>query len=366
MTKPTIGQDPWGEQLNAHLDSLEAATAAAQSDANTANSGLTGKANTSHTHTEGDVTGLTATLAGKASTSHSHATSDVTGLDAALAAKAAAATLNAHTADTANPHSVTKAQVGLGNAENTSDANKPVSTATQAALDAKAAASHTHAASDITSGVFDIARLATGTPDGSKFVRDDGVLATPPGGGGGVGGRTLSGRYLFNACIGSATNDAFNPAGNMLAIPLWLPVDTAFDEIKTSVGVAGAGGAVVRMFVYAATTAGLPGALAFDAGTFDATSTGDKSIAISETLTAGAYFVCLVTNDAAVRVRGIGNSPAASPVNWLGALGPGNPSGLYVTYTGYTATSAPPSTATLAGQTVVTTNDCPAIGLRAS
>jgi chaperonin cofactor prefoldin len=42
--------------------------------------------------------------------------------------------LNAHTADTANPHSVTKAQVGLGNAENTSDADKPVSTAQASAI----------------------------------------------------------------------------------------------------------------------------------------------------------------------------------------------------------------------------------------
>ena len=46
--------------------------------------------------------------------------------------------LDAHEADTANPHSVTKAQVGLGNADNTSDADKPVSTAQQAALDGKA------------------------------------------------------------------------------------------------------------------------------------------------------------------------------------------------------------------------------------
>lgn len=37
-----------------------------------------------------------------------------------------------------NPHSVTKAQVGLANVDNTSDANKPISTATQAALDLKA------------------------------------------------------------------------------------------------------------------------------------------------------------------------------------------------------------------------------------
>lgn len=48
--------------------------------------------------------------------------------------------LVAHVNDTANPHSVTKTQVGLGNVDNTSDTNKPISTATQAALDTKAPA----------------------------------------------------------------------------------------------------------------------------------------------------------------------------------------------------------------------------------
>ena len=46
-------------------------------------------------------------------------------------------TLTSHTSNTSNPHSVTKAQVGLSNVDNTSDANKPVSTATQTALNAK-------------------------------------------------------------------------------------------------------------------------------------------------------------------------------------------------------------------------------------
>lgn len=62
-----------------------------------------------------------------------------TALTASLAAKAAAADLTSHTGNTGNPHAVTKAQVGLGNADDTSDANKPVSAATQAALNAKAA-----------------------------------------------------------------------------------------------------------------------------------------------------------------------------------------------------------------------------------
>lgn len=40
-----------------------------------------------------------------------------------------------HKSDTTNPHGVTKAQVGLSNADNTSDVNKPVSTAQQTAID---------------------------------------------------------------------------------------------------------------------------------------------------------------------------------------------------------------------------------------
>lgn len=42
-----------------------------------------------------------------------------------------------HKADKSNPHEVTKAQVGLGNVDNTADLDKPVSTATQTALDGK-------------------------------------------------------------------------------------------------------------------------------------------------------------------------------------------------------------------------------------
>jgi hypothetical protein len=45
--------------------------------------------------------------------------------------------ISAHVADAANPHAVTKAQVGLGSVDDTADAAKPVSAATQAALAGK-------------------------------------------------------------------------------------------------------------------------------------------------------------------------------------------------------------------------------------
>ena len=42
-----------------------------------------------------------------------------------------------HTTLTGNPHGTTKNDIGLGNVDNTSDVDKPISTATQNALDAK-------------------------------------------------------------------------------------------------------------------------------------------------------------------------------------------------------------------------------------
>lgn len=55
-------------------------------------------------------------------------------LQQALSSKANVSQLNAHTSNTDNPHDVTKSQVGLGNVDNTSDLDKPISTAMQEVL----------------------------------------------------------------------------------------------------------------------------------------------------------------------------------------------------------------------------------------
>lgn len=54
------------------------------------------------------------------------------------AEEAITSNLNNHISDYHNPHKVTKAQVGLSDVDNTSDADKPVSNATQTELDKKA------------------------------------------------------------------------------------------------------------------------------------------------------------------------------------------------------------------------------------
>lgn len=78
-------------------------------------------------------------LAHTGDTNNPHATTaGQVGADPAGTAAEVAGDLSAHTGNTNNPHSVTKIQVGLGNVDNTSDASKPVSSATQSALDLKA------------------------------------------------------------------------------------------------------------------------------------------------------------------------------------------------------------------------------------
>jgi hypothetical protein len=68
---------------------------------------------------------------------HSHQNKEI--LDSTTASFTAeiANNIDSHIANKNNPHEVTKAQVGLGNVDNTSDSAKPVSAAQQAALDLK-------------------------------------------------------------------------------------------------------------------------------------------------------------------------------------------------------------------------------------
>ena len=88
--------------------------------------------------------------ASEASTSAQEASDDASAAAAsAQTAAQHAQSISAHLQNTDNPHAVSKAQVGLGNVDNTADMDKPVSTATQAALDLKADAAEVNAALDL-------------------------------------------------------------------------------------------------------------------------------------------------------------------------------------------------------------------------
>ena len=95
--------------------------------------------------------------------------SDVTALETKV---------NNHIANKSNPHEVTKTQVGLGNVNNTSDANKPVSTAQATAIaDAKAAGTaaqtsiNSHAGRRDNPHVVTRAQLSLATTDQVVFAK---------------------------------------------------------------------------------------------------------------------------------------------------------------------------------------------------
>jgi hypothetical protein len=85
---------------------------------------------------------------------HTHTASEITDFDVEVSNNADVSANTTHRGLTNNPHSVTAAQVGLGNVDNTSDADKPVSTATQTALDGK----------------VDDAQVLTNVPAGAVFT----------------------------------------------------------------------------------------------------------------------------------------------------------------------------------------------------
>ncbi len=70
-------------------------------------------------------------------TAHTHVAANITDFDTEVGNHTDVAANTTHRGLTNDPHNVTATQVGLGNVDNTSDVNKPVSTATQTALDLK-------------------------------------------------------------------------------------------------------------------------------------------------------------------------------------------------------------------------------------
>jgi len=90
-------------------------------------------------------------------------------------------------------------------------------TASTAATSDFAAASHTHDAGDVVSGQFSMARLASGTPTGSKFIRDDGVLAVPASS---ISWGGITGTLSSQTDLQTALNAKLNLTGGTLTGPV--------------------------------------------------------------------------------------------------------------------------------------------------
>ncbi len=90
-----------------------------------------------------DVTTQISGLSTAVATAEYNATADIAAWKESHLAEIAS--LISHVGNTSNPHTVTKAQVGLGNVNNTADADKPISTLVANALADKASTTHNHA-----------------------------------------------------------------------------------------------------------------------------------------------------------------------------------------------------------------------------
>lgn len=86
--------------------------------------------------------------------------------------------------------------------------------------------------------------------------------------------------------------------------PLWVPRALTIDRIAVEVTGAGGAGAVQRLGIYSdAAAKDHPGALLLDAGTVDATGTGLLAITINQALTAGLYWLAVVSQVATSTCR---------------------------------------------------------------
>jgi len=114
-----------------------------------------------------------------------------------------------------------KTAVGLANVDNTADSAKPISSATQTALNGKANIVHTHAGADITSGTVDGARLPSATESTKGAVQLASVSEAVAG--------TDTVKAVTAAGVAAAVTAVANPVifvNSLSEIPPGTPVDT--------------------------------------------------------------------------------------------------------------------------------------------
>lgn len=116
--------------------------------------------------------------------------------------------LNAHISDKNNPHEVTKSQINLGNVDNTSDMDKPVSTAQQSAINAALVQSNNYTDTKIAELIDDAPEtLDTLKEIAEAFAENDTVIEAINGAIGTKANQTELGTHINNNVIHVTQSD---------------------------------------------------------------------------------------------------------------------------------------------------------------
>lgn len=147
------------------------------------------------------------------------------------------------------------------------------------------------------------------------------------------------------------------------AAPIWIPYRRTYDRIGIRVSTADIN-ELVRLGIRTMNASNRPGTVVLDAGTVDATTTGEKEITISTSLARGWYFLCAVR-------QGAGGGTASFAVNSVSGTGPfvhptdtegRNMSSGALGYTQTNVTGALPETFTVSGLS----SSAPRVAIRAA
>lgn len=174
---------------------------------------------------------------------------------------------------------LTKSDVGLANVDNTSDLNKPISTATQTALNAKQDT---------------LTLTTTGTSGAATLVGSTLNIPQYSGGGGSSGTHTpfqLGSGQIYSNIPNGSSNSTTPMSTNLIYIMPFKPAQTfTTSNIFVNVSVLGAGvNARILLYSHSATN-GLPDTKIYESANLDCSTTGVKTATTAQTFTAGTTY----------------------------------------------------------------------------
>lgn len=189
---------------------------------------------------------------------------------------------------------LTKSDVGLANVDNTSDLNKPISTATQTALNAKQNT---------------LTLTTTGTSGAATLVGSTLNIPQYSGGSASSGTHTPfelgSGKIYSNIPNGASNGTASVPANLILIMPFKPAQTFTTSNIFINVSVLGIGvNARILLYSHSATN-GLPDTKIYESANLDCSTTGVKTATTSQTFTAGTTYWLGVHASGAVTLTGV-------------------------------------------------------------